>query len=73
MSVTPFFAHVSTSAGLITGSVRDVRMLDAHAGAEELQAAARPRGFDLRRPELRALAELLRDDGRKRVHGRGAD
>src|SRR5262245_3620542 len=54
------------------GGVGDVRVLHAHAGAEQLHAAAGARALDDRRLELAAAAELLGDRGRERVHGGGA-
>ncbi len=52
------------------GGVGDVRMFDAHAGAEELKPAAGTGGFDGRRLELGGFAELFGNHGGEGVHGR---
>ena len=53
--------------------VGDIGVLDADAGAEQLEAPAGAGGFDLRGLEVGGLAELLRDHGGKWIYGRGAD
>ena len=50
-------------------SVRDVRMLGADAGAEELQAAARTGRLNNRGRETRHLAERFGNGGRERENG----
>ena len=53
--------------------VRDVGIVHTNAVAEQLQAAARTGRLDLRRLELAAPAESLRNDGREWIDCRRAD
>ena len=53
--------------------VGHVGMLDADAGAEQLEAATGTGGFDLRGLEVGGLAEPLRDHGGKGIDGGRAD
>ncbi len=53
--------------------VRDVRMIDADPGAEQLETATGTGGLDLRRLERGCAAEVFGDRGRERKHGGGTD
>eukprot|EP00657_Telonema_sp_P-1_P000114 TRINITY_DN101_c0_g1_i3.p2 TRINITY_DN101_c0_g1~~TRINITY_DN101_c0_g1_i3.p2 ORF type:complete len:169 (+),score=57.66 TRINITY_DN101_c0_g1_i3:106-612(+) len=54
-------------------SVGDVGMLDAHTGAEQLQAATGTGAFDDRRLEAAGLAERFSNGRGEREYSRGSD